>query len=188
MTPEPWKSADSVGWLKMMAWDLGGNWSSEILRMRLAQRLSAQQIARIPAAVSRRCAACHPRPHRAVRSLSPELKKTAANLAAVAPPPLPEGAGSNNWVVAGSRSASGKPLLANDPHLGLNVPSLWYFAELSIPGHHVIGATLPGVPMVILGRNERIAWGFTNTGPDVQDLYLEKIDGADPTHYATPDG
>ncbi|MEW6690174.1 MAG: penicillin acylase family protein, partial [Pseudomonadota bacterium] len=97
-----------------------------------------------------------------------------------------EGHGSNNWVVSGARSASGKPLLANDPHLGLTAPPVWYFAHLSAPGVNVIGATLPGVPAVVLGRNERIAWGFTNTGPDVQDLYIEKLDAAG--GYLAPEG
>jgi penicillin amidase len=80
-------------------------------------------------------------------------------------------------VVSGERTASGKPLLANDPHLGLTAPVVWYFAHLSAPGMDVIGASLPGVPGVLLGRNRRIAWGFTNTGPDVQDLYLEDENG-----------
>lgn len=188
VTPEPWKPADSVGWLKMMAWDLGGNWSTELLRMRLAQRLSSQQIAEFlppypgdPPIAVRDLVTLY-------RGLSPDLIKTASVLASSAPPSLPEGAGSNNWVVAGSRSETGKPLLANDPHLGLNVPSLWYFAQLSVPGLNIIGATLPGTPGVVLGRNDRIAWGFTNTGPDVQDLYLEKIDAGNSTRYATPDG
>ena len=81
-------------------------------------------------------------------------------------------------MVAGSRTQSGKPLLANDPHLGLAAPAVWYFAHLSAPGFEVIGATFPGVPGVILGRNRHIAWGFTNTGPDVQDLYIERVDAA----------
>ena len=186
--PEPWRPADTIAWAKMMAWDLGGNWTSEILRMRLAQKLTSQQIAEFmppypgdPPYAVRDLAAFY-------RSLGPELQKTAALLAAVAPPSLPEGAGSNNWAVAGARSESGKPLLANDPHLGLNVPAIWYFAHLSAPGLEVIGVTLPGSPTVVLGRNQRIAWANTNTGPDVQDLYLEKIDAADPLQYATPDG
>jgi len=94
--------------------------------------------------------------------------------------------GSNSWVLAGARTESGRPLLANDPHLGLTAPSLWYLAHLSAPGLDVIGATLPGVPGVLIGRNQRIAWGFTNTGPDVQDLYLEKLDTAG--NYLTPQG
>jgi penicillin amidase len=110
-----------------------------------------------------------------------------------------EGRGSNNWVLAGSHTASGKPLLANDPHLGLSAPAIWYFARLQAPAERgadgspdapldVIGATLPGVPFVVLGRTAKVAWGFTNTGPDVQDLYLERIDPANPMRYQTPQG
>ena len=97
-----------------------------------------------------------------------------------------DGKGSNNWVVAGSRSTSGKPLLANDPHLGLSAPAIWYFAHLEAPGLNAMGATLPGLPFVVLGRTAKVAWGFTNTGPDVQDLYLEQINPADPKQYRVP--
>lgn len=97
-----------------------------------------------------------------------------------------DGKGSNNWVVAGTRTASGKPLLANDPHLGLSAPAIWYFAHLEAPGLNVIGATLPGLPFVVLGRTAKVAWGFTNTGPDVQDLYLEQINPANPKQYRIP--
>ena len=93
---------------------------------------------------------------------------------------------SNSWAVSGAHSTSGKPLLANDPHLGLTAPNVWYFAHLHAPGLDAIGATLPGVPGIVIGRNERIAWGATNTGPDVQDLYLEKLDAAG--GYLAPDG
>jgi penicillin amidase len=184
VVPEPWKPADSVAWLKMMAWDLGGNWSTEILRLRLAQRLDSRQIAEFLPPYPGDA----PLPVRDLAELYRGLAPAAATIVAIAPPSLPEGAGSNNWVIAGSRSASGKPLLANDPHLGLNVPAIWYFAHLSAPGLNAIGATLPGSPMLVLGRNDRIAWGFTNTGPDVQDLYIERIDERDPARYATPDG
>lgn len=107
-----------------------------------------------------------------------------------------EGKGSNNWVVAGQASASGQPLLANDPHLGLSAPAIWYFARLQSPagqgaqaahaGLDVTGATLPGLPFVVLGRNAHVAWGFTNTNPDVQDLYLEAINPANPAQYRVP--
>lgn len=100
----------------------------------------------------------------------------------------PGGKGSNSWIVAGSHSASGMPLLANDPHLGLNAPSLWYMARLRAPGLDVIGASMPGLPFIVLGRTAGVAWGFTNTGPDVQDLYLEQLDPTDPRRYRTPDG
>lgn len=110
-----------------------------------------------------------------------------------------EGKGSNNWVLAGSRTVSGKPLLANDPHLGLSAPAIWYFAGLQAPAGQAsdgtpiaaidaVGATLPGLPFVVLGRTDKVAWGFTNTGPDVQDLYLEQINPADATQYRTPEG
>ena len=85
--------------------------------------------------------------------------------------------------VGGSRTLSGKPLLANDPHLGFRAPSLWYIARLEAPGLSVTGATLPGLPGVIIGHNARIGWGLTSVEPDVQDLYLEEVDPKDPSRY-----
>jgi penicillin amidase len=94
---------------------------------------------------------------------------------------LPECAGcspgSNNWVIAGRHTASGKPLLSNDMHLGLTEPNIWFMADLSAPGFHAAGVTLPGMPFVIAGHNEHVAWGFTALYADVQDLYVEKLDG-----------
>jgi len=99
------------------------------------------------------------------------------------------GIGSNNWVVAGSRSASGGALLANDPHLGFNMPSVWIMNGLhcrvvseACP-FDVTGVSFPGVPAVVLGHNARVAWGATNVGPDVQDLFRETVDPDDPSHY-----
>ncbi|HEV2448565.1 MAG TPA: penicillin acylase family protein [Candidatus Sulfopaludibacter sp.] len=86
-------------------------------------------------------------------------------------------AGSNNWVISGKHTASGKPLLSNDMHLGLSSPNIWYMADLRAPGFHAAGVTLPGMPLVIAGHNEHIAWGFTAMYGDVQDLYVEKLDG-----------
>jgi len=91
--------------------------------------------------------------------------------------------GSNNWVVSGSHTAPGKPLLANDPHLSLSTPSIWYIVQLTMPGWNAEGFTLPGVPGVVIGHNDRIAWGFTNNGADVQDLYAETFSEADPHQY-----
>ena len=85
--------------------------------------------------------------------------------------------GSNNWVIAGRHTASGKPLLSNDMHLGLSEPDIWYIADLRAPGFHAAGVTLPGVPFVIAGHNEHVAWGFTAFYADVQDLYVEQLDG-----------
>lgn len=97
-------------------------------------------------------------------------------------------AASNNWVVSGSRTVTGKPLLANDPHLRPTAPSIWHMVQLSAPGVHVAGVSSPGLPGVVIGHNERIAWGFTNVGPDVQDLYVEKFNPDNPKQYQTPGG
>lgn len=183
--PEPWTPEDSIAWQLMMAWDLSANWRQELLRLELSSHLSTQQIQEF----------LPPYPGDSALSL-PNLKVLYENLANVdvsqliakAPSSLPEGAGSNNWVINGSRSSTGKPLLANDPHLGLSAPSLWYLAHLDSPDLKVIGATLPGIPAIVLGRNQRIAWGYTNTGPDTQDLFIEKIDRANKVNYKTPTG
>jgi len=91
--------------------------------------------------------------------------------------------GSNNWVVAGSRTDSGLPLLANDPHLSAQIPSIWYLAEIQGDKIHVTGATFPGLPFFPTGHNEHIAWGVTNLGPDVQDLYMERINPQNLNQY-----
>jgi penicillin amidase len=95
-------------------------------------------------------------------------------------------AASNNWVISGSRTADGKPLLANDPHLRPTAPGIWYLTSLSAPGLRVSGVTVPGLPGIILGHNQSIAWGATNVGPDVQDIYLETFNGDG--KYKTPGG
>jgi penicillin amidase len=94
--------------------------------------------------------------------------------------------GSNNWVVAGSHTASGKPLLANDMHLALTEPNIWFMADLRAPGYHAAGVTLPGMPLVVEGHNEHVAWGFTALYADVQDLYVETLDGKG--NYQSADG
>lgn len=170
--PEPWQPGDSLAWIKMMAWDLGANWRNELLRMRLAKKLTTAQIGEF----------LPPYPGDAPLAIADFAvlyrQLDASKLASIEIPGLAEGGASNNWVVAGGRATGGKPLLANDPHLGLGAPAVWYFAHLSAPGFEAIGATLPGVPGIVLGRNQRIAWGFTNTSPDVQDLYIERVDAA----------
>ncbi len=85
--------------------------------------------------------------------------------------------GSNNWVIAGRHTASGKPMLSNDMHLGLMVPNIWFMADLRAPGLHAAGVTIPGMPFVIEGHNDNVAWGITALMGDVEDLYLEKLDG-----------
>ncbi len=194
LQPPEWTPVDSLAWTTMMAWDLGANWSTELLRLRLSLKMDKQRIDELLPPYPGES----PLPTQDYTALYRGLKLDGAvaassdsslnRLLAAAPESGIEGIGSNNWVLAGSRSATGKPLLANDPHLKLSAPALWYFARLEAPGFKVSGATLPGVPGVVLGQNEHIAWGFTNTGPDVQDLYLERIKPDDANQYQTPEG
>jgi penicillin G amidase len=93
------------------------------------------------------------------------------------------GLGSNNWVVSGAHTATGKPLLANDTHLELSIPPIWYEIHLTAPGFNAKGFTLPGAPLIVIGHNDRIAWGFTNNGADVQDLYIETFNPTAPDEY-----
>jgi len=185
--PEPWSPIDSIGWSLIMALDLGGNLNAELTRLQLAQRgLSMRQIGEFLPPYPGETHPDLPDYGALYRSLGGETRRAAA---LIRPFELGiEGVGSNNWVVSGARSETGKPLLANDPHLGLSAPALWYFARMTSPAGTVIGATMPAVPSVVLGRNDRIAWGFTNTGPDVQDLFIERVDPADSMRYQTPDG
>jgi penicillin amidase len=97
-------------------------------------------------------------------------------------------AASNNWAVSGKRTLSGRPLLANDPHLSPSTPSIWYMACLNAPGLHVAGVTVPGTPGIVIGHNEHIAWGMTDVIADVQDLYVERFDRNNPRRYLTPAG
>jgi penicillin amidase len=193
LQPEPWTPVDSLAWSIMMAWDLGGNWSTELLRLRLALRMDKARIDQLlppyPGEAPSQ-SLDYPALYRSLK-LDTEVAAVDAmtsRLLAAAPESGIEGVGSNNWVLTGERTTTGRPLLANDPHLKLTAPALWYFARLKAPGYDVAGATLPGLPGVVLGQNAQVAWGFTNTGPDVQDLYLERIKPGDPAQYQTPDG
>ncbi len=185
--PEPWTPADSIGWSLMMAWDLARySYSRELRRLQLSQRFSMAEINDFYPPYPGDAAP----PTADYVELYRLLGLKSAPVTALAAPAFGfgEGLGSNNWVVSGKRTVSGKPMVANDPHLGLTTPSVWYFAGMQAPGLKVIGATLPGVPGVVLGRNDRIAWAFTNTGVDQQDLYLERINPERPDEYQTPDG
>lgn len=148
--PEPWTVADSLVLTRLMALDLAENWRRELLRLRLRARLSDDQMADLWPDVALGG------PVTLAALPSPDVIDS---VLAALPPAPPPGQGSNAWVLAGSRTASGKPLLANDPHLSNRIPGIWYLAQLSAPGLDVIGATIPGLPAVVLGRNARIAWG-----------------------------
>jgi penicillin amidase len=168
--PEPWDATDTAAVWVYMTEDLVAGLSEEYERRLLADKLSPAQIEEL--------IGDYPRWGR--RSLAlPDMLAANPGLAGAAGA---EGAGagleagptpgSNNWVVNGEHSRSGNPLLANDPHLGLRAPNVWYLARLALREGDVVGGTIPGGPVVVLGRNERIAWGFTNTGYDVADYVV----------------
>ncbi len=176
--PEPWLPADSMVWGRLIALQLSGNFRSEILRARMAEALTEEQTADLFPALGA--------PPTTLASALPGAFY--GRLAAALPAPLGPSVASNEWVVSGALTDSGRPILANDPHLGLNTPSLWYLARIETPTLSVAGATVPGVPLVLLGHNEAVAWGVTTTGADTQDLFIERIDPDDPDRYLTPTG
>lgn len=190
--PGLWEPVDTVAWGIIMAYDLSGNWSNELLRLQMAARMPVSRIDELLPPQPGDALPKHGDYAALYKSIGvmPTAETKTANVE-----PLTdlmflsagiEGIGSNNWVVNGANTMSGKPLLANDPHLSLAAPAIWYYTKQRAPGIEVTGATLPGGPSVILGRTNGVAWGFTNTGPDVQDLYLEEIN--ERGEARTPDG
>ena len=151
-----------------MAWNLSGNWDEELLRAEILQRLGPE----------------------ALHDLFPDLPDVRSLPAAGRrgdpsgldllreAPRRPRGQGSNNWVVSGSRSVTDAPLLANDPHLAVLMPSIWIESHLASPEYEAAGVALPFSPGIVIGRTGRHAWGFTNVGGDTQDLYLERLNEA----------
>jgi len=184
--PEPWRPADSLVWGKIMATWLGLNWRDELLRARLARKLSPQQVGELWPVY----------PQGMPQTIEKKLQKTAAliggmdlqKLAGLAPWPvgMPRGA-SNAWVVANKHTLNRGAILANDPHLTFGAPIMWYLARIEAPDLTVTGATVPGVPFTILGHNGMIAWGMTSTQSDQTDLFVEQLDETG-RKYKTPDG
>jgi penicillin amidase len=194
--PAPWQPVDSLLWGKIMGLWLGGNWRKELERARLAGRLSPEQLSDLwpedssPGRPDEPLLQAEAKPSRALQGEALDDAALAA-LAQHLPrfpedAPLPEIA-SNAWVITGGRSASGAPLLAADPHLSHSAPIIWYLARISLPeGRQLMGATAPGVPGIVIGRNENLAWGFTTTHADTQDIFIEKL--TEDGRYETPEG
>lgn len=184
VSPEPWAPVDTLAWVKMMQWDLNGRWEEELLRARMIEAVGAARAAEpLPGYVDGGPLVV---PETAVAMVgAPDLTRVRRALERVNTPMsgASEGLGSNNWVVAPEKSATGRPILANDPHLRFGVPAIWYEMSLHAPGYTVAGATLPGIIGVVIGHNEHIAWGLTNLQADVQDLYVERINPENPTEY-----
>lgn len=199
---EPWTPVHSLTWGKAMAWDLRGNLGEEIERAVLLKTLTPEQVAELfpeypsdhPVIVNKiggeaivrnaTPAAAFNVPDELLASLQNNV-----SLLDVALGPLGDGVGSNSWAVSGSLTSTGEPLLANDPHLGIQMPSIWYQVHLECRpvsdacSYNVAGFSFPGVPGVVIGHNEQIAWGFTNVGPDVMDLYIERVNPENPNQY-----
>jgi penicillin amidase len=203
--PRPWREADSLSVALNMAKMLSTSWQGDLLRERVRAQLSPELYADLFPQDS-------PLEHPVAEPVAGPARAVAPEAASNAPPALLHSAlpvqdesdpeldpvlgalagagdgttfalGSNNWVVSGAHTESGKPLLANDPHIAHSLPSVWYMMQMEAPGLDVSGVTLPGAPSVIIGHNQRIAWGMTNTGPDVQDLYVEKFNPSNPDQY-----
>lgn len=180
LRPAPWEVPDSLTFAKVMSLNLCTNFEAELFRARVIEKVGHQKAAL--------CALGYPAGHPLVVPPGASSAGTAAELAQLYAaakeylPLAPMGA-SNNWVVSGRRTQSGMPLLANDPHLPLQVPSIWYEVHLVAPGLDVYGVSLAATPGVALGHNRKVAWGFTNSGADVQDLYLERFHPERPGEY-----
>jgi penicillin amidase len=206
-TPEPWQPSNSLTWVKAMAWNLGeGQLSIEVMHAILAKSLTPEQIADLfppypsdnplivpgfSSSTTPEAALGQPQWSSTYAELSSAFQGIANNIALVEAVLGPSGGdiGSNSWAIAGSRTASGKPYFANDMHLAEQMPSIWYEIGLhcspmgSDCPYNVVGYSFAGAPSVIVGHNDRIAWGFTNVDPDILDLYIEKINPENPNQY-----
>ncbi len=201
--PKPWTPADSLLPVKLFAEALSTTWRLDVMREALASLPAEKRAALMPETSPLDVLVVGKDTKKATSYLPRQIESPVSNALLVelaksqhvASQALEriglyaEGlAASNNWVVSGKHTVSGKPLLANDPHLAASAPSIWHMVSLSSPGLRVAGVTAPGLPGVVIGHNDQIAWGFTNVGPDVQDLYIEKFDPANPRRYMTPQG
>ena len=201
-SPAPWKPEDSLLIGANMSQMLNTQYPLELKREAVIRHLTAQEIADLYPTTSWRDLppAMQAKP-RLQEQTAPKTDsdenddervptQTSSVLALFEPPACEQCVpGSNNWVVSGEHTVSGRPLLSNDMHLAHSIPDIWYEAQLTKGDgvdYDVAGVTLPGLPFVIVGHNRRIAWGFTNLGPDVQDLFIEQFDNSG--NVATPQG
>lgn len=188
--PEPWTPLDVIAFSKVMGWSLSVNWESELVRLQLANQLDPMLAAELEPDYPPQ----NPAISEALGDKSMRLVSTAGLLLSQYEQikswlgPAGANQGSNNWVVAPKQSSSGRAILCNDPHLSLTMPGVWYENHLHCPEMHVSGVTFAGAPGVVIGHNERIAWGVTNAFVDVQDLYIERPHPQKANHFAYGDG
>lgn len=173
-TPAPWTPIDSLTIGKYMAYDLNGNWGAQAFNHWAVQNFTEQQLQELMTN--------YPEDATAIIAANVE---TPVEVEGVLPTQfLPnEFNGGNNWVVSGELTQSGEPILANDPHLALGTPTVWYQMHLQSPEQNVSGVIFAGMPGIMLGHNDEIAWGVTNVNPDVQDLYIETPNPENPHQF-----
>jgi len=179
--PEPWKATDSLLATRLMALNLCGNWQTELARAEIAARCGDDVLQAIDADADSRSEFTAQLSADVLGELVTAARDMNARLG------LGFGTGSNNWVIGPRRTASRGAIMANDPHLDLTLPSIWYEQVLKSPTFCSRGFTIPGVPGIVLGHNGTVAWGFTNSCVDVQDLYVEQVN-ADTGTYRDTDG
>ena len=185
----PWQPADSVAILKLMALQLSGHLQAEVLRARTSLLLSPERVADILPDAPGTGIAALPRYSEIVEGAPLYLADSHMPFDPLSPvQPLPLAGASNAWAAGVSRSATGSTLLANDPHLGLTAPSIWYLARLELSTGGVIGGTIPGLPLILTGRSADLGWGLTSSYLDDQDVYIEEVNPQNPDEYRTPDG
>ena len=183
--PEPWRPADSLVWGKVMAIFLAGwNFMLEIERLQVEQMLGPE----LAAEFFPEYPGSEYGPTLPAEQQSMLLRDWRRVVAAIPEPMRTPWDASNAWVVDARHTDTGAPLLANDPHLRHSLPGTWYLTHLEAPGMNLVGGTTPGVPLIVVGHNGRIAWGFTTSHSDMADLFVERIDPDDPNAYLTPEG
>ncbi|GCE27817.1 peptidase S45 [Dictyobacter alpinus] len=178
--PEAWQPADTLQWGKVQGWSLCGNWETELIRARIVGKIGVERAAKLEAGYDPQHPLIIP-PGVSYQGINLGLLEQYEQIQTLSGFSIM--GGSNNWVVDGSMTENGAPLLCNDPHLGQAAPSIWYECHLVSGDMDVIGATFPGAPGVIIGHNQHIAWGVTNAVSDVQDLYVEKFNPDNPRQY-----
>lgn len=172
--PEPWKPQDTLIWVKMMAWTLSVNWETEILRAQMIAKLGPEKTAELDMHAHALPPYVIP-PGVDYSTIGTEALRRAAIASRFSGAGATSGVGSNNWVISAERSATGMPLLANDMHLSLTIPAIWYENHLCAGDMNLSGVTFPGIPGIVAGHTQYVAWGYTNGFPDVQDLYMEHL-------------
>ncbi|WP_151717528.1 penicillin acylase family protein [Gemmobacter serpentinus] len=184
-----WQPADSLAILKLMALQLSSQMSQEVLRARMSMLLPGNRLRDILPDVPGAGVAALPDYASLMPGVVPSQTAMTLDRDPLSPIAPRELAGASNaWAAASSRAAAGGALLANDPHLGFTAPTIWYLARLELQSGGVIGATIPGVPAVLIGRKEALGWGLTTAYVDDQDVFIEEVNPENPEEYRTPEG